>query len=145
MDQLPVPARTHSGPPRKISTVCPCILQAKANIWTIFWWHSKRKTETFFTWNGDTFAELLLNLFWMYFAWTLMNFLWILKCIWNVLHWFLYIYYYYVLYWFLLWIWIDLLIDLVILKDLINFIGLYCIVILLHYVCYGIEVWDNTG
>ena len=41
--------------------------------------------------------------------------------------------------------WIDLLIDLVILKDLINFIGLYCIVILLHYVCYGIEVWDNTG
>ena len=31
------------------------------------------------------------------------------------------------------------------LKDLINFIGLYCIVILLHYVCYGIEVWDNTG
>ena len=41
------------------------ILQAKANIWTIFWWHSKRKTETF-TWNGDTFAELLLNLFWIY-------------------------------------------------------------------------------
>ena len=33
---------------------------------------------------------------------------------------------------FLPWILIDLLIDLVILKDLINFIDLYCIVILLH-------------
>ena len=22
-------------------------------------------------------------------------------------------------------------------------IDLYCIVFLLHYVCYGIEVWDN--
>ena len=31
-----------------------------------------------------TFIELISNLFW----WTLMNFLWILKCIWNVLYWF---------------------------------------------------------
>ena len=47
-----------------------------------------------------TFAELLLNLFLNLFCMKFNELLWILKCIWNVLYWFLCIYYYYVLYWF---------------------------------------------
>ena len=115
-DQPPVPARTHSGPPRKISTTCPCILQAKAQIFGQYfgdilrerqrlfymeWWH--------FWW---TFIELILNVFCMNFNELFMNFEMYLKCIVLILC----IDYCYVLYWFLLWILIDLLIDLMIWK-----------------------------
>ena len=65
----------------------------------------------------------------MNFKWTFMNFEMYLMNFWNV-YWMSLITMYCIdfCYEFL----IDLSIDLVILKDLINFIDLYCIVILLH-------------
>ena len=148
------PASSHG----QRSSAYPCILQAKAHL----------RRQIFGQYFGDILKERqrLFYMEWWHFWWTfialnfefiLMNFnelLWILKCLLNVFD-------YYVLYWFchefwnVYWMSLNVLIfamnfnwftdwfnDL---KDLINFIGLYCIVILLHYVCYGIEVWDNTG